>query len=199
MKNKILAYAALMLGILEVVLVLASWMLSILLPESGIRSMLGGQGIRWFLGGFSDMIATHWLVSILLVSIALGCMRESGLGQIFRMTRPLHYRERIALMLVLSLFIVYIIAFGLLAFIPHAVLLSVSGELFPSPFSSSVVPVASFGVLFLSVIYGIVSARFHDIEDVFKSLFTGIAMAAPVFLFYILLIQLYYSVLFVFG
>ena len=63
--NKILAYIAIVLGVLEIVLVLASWMLSVLLPDSGIRSMLDGEGIRWFFGGFVDMLAGPVLVWIL--------------------------------------------------------------------------------------------------------------------------------------
>lgn len=199
MKNKVLAYIALTFAVLQVTLVLVSWILSVLLPDSGIRSMLGGEGMRWFLGGFVRMLANPLLVWILLVSVAVGCFRESGIGAVFRMGYRLQYRERIALMLVGMLLPVYIVAFGLLSFIPHAVLLGASGGLFPSPFSSSVVPVATFGVSFLSVIYGIVSARFRSIDDVYKSLFMGIGMFAPVFLFYILLIQLYYSIMFVFG
>ena len=197
--NKILAYIAIVLGVLEIVLVLASWMLSVLLPDSGIRSMLDGEGIRWFFGGFVDMLAGPVLVWILLLSIAVGCFYGSGLACVFRSGYSLRYRERIALTLVGILLLVYAGAFGLLAFIPHAVLLSASGHIFPSPFSSSIVPVVAFGVTSLSVVYGIVSARFCGMEDVYKSLFKGIGMFAPFFLFYILLAQLYHSVVFVFG
>lgn len=199
MKNRILAYAALVLGILEVVLVTASWIFSVLLPGSGIRSMLGGEGIRWFFGGFADMLAGPVLVWILLVSTAAGCFRGSGLGRALRSVGRLRYRERIAIRLVGMLMVVYAAAFALLSFIPHAVLRSVSGSLFPSPFSSSSVPVCAFGVVFLSVVYGIVSARFRSIVDVYKSMCAGIGMSAPFFLFYILIVQLYNSVMFVFA
>lgn len=197
--NKILAYIVIALCVLEVALVLASWMLSVLLPDSGIRSMLDGEGIRWFFGGFVNMLAGPVLVWILLLSIAVGCFYASGLACVFRSGYSLRYRERIALTLVGILLLVYAGAFGLLAFIPHAVLLSASGHIFPSPFSSSIVPVVAFGVTSLSVVYGIVSARFCGMEDVYKSLFKGIGMFAPFFLFYILLAQLYHSVVFVFG
>lgn len=128
--NKILAYIAIVLGVLEIVLVLASWMLSVLLPDSGIRSMLDGEGIRWFFGGFVDMLAGPVLVWILLLSIAVGCFYGSGLACVFRSGYSLRYRERIALTLVGILLLVYAGAFGLLAFIPHAVLLSASGHIF---------------------------------------------------------------------
>lgn len=198
MRNKHSAYIALALGVLEMCLVLVSWVLSVLLPDSGLRSMLGSEGVRRFLGSFAEMLSCPLLAWLLLLSIAFGCARDSGLCGMFRRRGSLHYRERIARSFVICLFVAYSAVFIALALMPHAVLLSVSGGLFPSPFSSSIVPVVSFGVCLLSVVYGIVSGRFRSVTDVYKSLFTGIGAAAPLFLYYILLIQLYYSVLFVF-
>ena len=51
MKNKILAYLSVVLLIAEVVLVVGSWLYAALNPESGVRSMLSSEGIRWAFGG----------------------------------------------------------------------------------------------------------------------------------------------------
>lgn len=197
MKNRVSAHIALVLGILELGLILASWIFSSMFPDSGMRSLLGSEGVRWFFGRFTDIVSGRLLVWLILLSVAFGCARESGISHIFR--GRLQYRERIALSFAVCMFLIYSAVFITLAFIPHAILLSASGELFPSPFSASLIPVVSFGICLLSVVYGIVSGRFRSVEDVYMSLFAGISTAAPVFLYYILLIQLYYSVLFVFG
>lgn len=199
MKTKSAAYFALTLCVIEVCLILASWVLSVLFPDCGVRSLLGSEGIRWFLGRFADMLSGKPLAWLLLLSIAFGSIRESGLCHIFRHGVRLHYRERIARCFVVGLFFVWLVLFVGLAFIPNAVLLSATGGLFPSPFSASFVPVVAFGLCLMSVVYGIVSGRFRSVADGYKSLFTGIGIAAPLFLYYILLIQLYYSAMFVFG
>ena len=51
-----------------------------------------------------------------------------------------HYRETVGLRIALVEFIVYVIVMILLTAIPHAILLSVTGQLFPSSFSSSFIP-----------------------------------------------------------
>lgn len=198
MTSKLPARIAFALGVLEIGLVLASWVLSVLLPDSGIRSMLGSEGVRWFLGGFAKMLSGTLLVWLMLGAIAWGCVMESGVLDIFRRRRALHYRERIARGFVVCLSLCYVALFVALAFMPNALLLSASGGLFPSPFSASLVPALSFGLCFISIAYGIVSGRFHTVDEIYQSLFAGIKTAAPLFLYYILLIQLYYSIVFVF-
>lgn len=199
MKSKLPAYIALALGILEVCLVPASWILSVLFPDYGLRSMLGSEGVRWFLGSFTEILSGPVLVWMLLLSMAWGCAVQSGILNIVRSRCHLEYRERIARSFVVCLFLVCALLHISLAFMPHAVLLSVSGGLFPSPFSSSLIPVLCFIVCLVSVVYGIISGRFKSVEDVYGSLFVGIVTVAPLFLFYILLAQLFYSVMFVFG
>ena len=199
MKNSLQAYVALALGIMEIVLVPASWVLSVLMPDSGVRSMLGSEGVRWFLGRFNDMLCSPIVAWLLLLSVAYGCASESGISAIFRSRNNLMYRQRIARSFVFWLSAGYVALILALAFMPHALLMSASGTLFPSPFSASLVPVISFGVCIISVVYAIVSGRFRSVTDVYKSLYAGIAASAPLYLYYILLTQLYYSIKFVFD
>lgn len=199
MKSKPFAVLALSLAVLQLCLLPASWMLSVLLPESGVRSLLGSEGVRWMLGRFTDMLAGRPLSCLLLLSVAWGCVRSSGILRIFRRRAMLQYRERIALGFVVCLSLGYAGVLAWLTLMPHAVLLSVIGALFPSPFSASLIPVISFGACLVAVVYGIVSGRFRTVTDVYRSLFCGIAIASPLFFLYILLIQLYYSVMFMIG
>ncbi len=199
MKNKPFAVLALSLAVLQLCFLPASWMLSVLLPESGVRSLLGSEGVRWMLGRFTDMLAGRPLACLLLLSVAWGCVRTSGILKIFRRHSVLQYRERIALGFVVCLSVGYSAVLAWLTLMPNAVLLSATGALFPSPFSASLIPVLSFGACLVSVVYGIVSGLFRTVTDVYRSLFCGIAMVSPLFFLYILLIQLYYSVVFVIG
>ncbi|MGN1262898.1 MAG: ABC transporter substrate-binding protein, partial [Prevotella sp.] len=199
MKNNLQAYVALALGLLEIILVPASWVLSVLMPDSGVRSMLGSEGVRWFLGRFNDMLCSPVMAWLLLLTIAYGCARESGISAIFKRRDSLMYRQRIARSFVIWLSFAYVVLIFALAFMPHALLLSASGTLFPSPFSASLVPVVSFGVCLISIVYAIVSGKFRGVTDVYKSLYAGIVTSAPLYLYYILLTQVYYSVKFVFG
>ena len=183
----------LLLLIAEVVLILLSWILSAMRVD-GVRSMLSGEGVRWFFGNFASMVASPWLAWLLLLLVALGCLQKSGL------IRQPHtsYRDRMALRLTFVFLVLYVgVCFSLTA-VPHAVLLSSTGSLFPSPFSRSIIPILSFGIILVSVSFGLVSGRFQTLADVLDTLSFGCRKGAPLFIFYILLIQLYESLRFVF-
>ena len=78
-------------------------------------------------------------------------------------------------------------------------LLSATGGLWPSPFSRALVPSAALGIIVLAVSYGAVTRHFTSLTDVWQSLSDGMATAAPLLVLYVLLIQLYSSLCFVFG
>ena len=193
-----------------VVLVLVSWLLSATKGE-GVRSLLSSEGIRFFFGGFTDMLLKPLLVWLLLLSMAWGCLRQSGLlhclpfipqrkqenasSQNYR--SPLGGRKGGFLLLVIL--VVYVGIALLLAISPQAVLLSATGQLWPSPFSHALVPMIAFGVLLLSITYGLLTRRFLSVADVCKSLIQGIVSAAPLLLLYVLAMQLFGALRFVFG
>lgn len=56
--KRFLPYIALFLFLAEIVLILVSWLMSAALPTSGVRSMLSGEGLRWFMGHFGNILAT---------------------------------------------------------------------------------------------------------------------------------------------
>ena len=91
---KVSRYGILMLILLiaEAVLILLSWILSAMRVD-GIRSLLSGEGVRWFFGNFTSMVASPWLAWLLLLLVALGCLQKCGL-----IGRPhTSYRDRMAL------------------------------------------------------------------------------------------------------
>jgi aminobenzoyl-glutamate transport protein len=87
----------------------------------------------------------------------------------------------------------------LLTAVPHAILLSVSGDLFPSGFSRSIVPVVTFTVSVMSVSFGAVSGNLKRVEDVVEAMTIGLGWGSPLIIIYIVLCQLLYSLGFVFS
>ena len=194
--RKLAPYIALALLLAEVVLIFLSWLLSAALPASGVRSMLSGEGLRWLMGQYGEMLATPLLSWIILAAMAIGCLRSCGL---WHHSQPLTYRERHALLIGGGALLLCLLSVSLLTFMPHAVLRSVTGALFPSPFSYSLVPVLSFSLCIFGIVYGVVAGTFRSLRHVYEALLDGIRWSAPVILFYILILQLYESLLFVLG
>ena len=184
-KTSRLGMLMLLLLVAEAVLILLSWILSAMRVE-GVRSLLSSEGVRWFFGHFTTMVGSPWLACLVLLLVAFGCLQKSGL-----FSRPhTSYRDRLALRVTVVFLIIYVGVVLLLTAIPHAVLLSSTGNLFPSPFSHSIVPILSFGVILISVSFGMVSGRFETLSDVLDALSFGCRKGAPLFIFYILAIQL---------
>lgn len=204
MRNKLIARLAAGLLLAEAALVLTSWILSATMT-GGVRSLLSDVGIRWFLGRFVEMMASPLLVWLVLLLIAFGSFLRSGLAHSLRClperrgATSLNYRDRTALRLVAVILVLYVIVILLLTVTPHAILLSATGSLFPSPFSRAIVPLAAFGLSLVSVVYGVMSGRFTTLSDILDSLSYGIRRGAPLFILYILAVQFIESLLFVFG
>lgn len=195
MYKKVLAYLALALGIAEVGVVLVSWLLTAAMPESFTHSLTSPEGIRWFTGHFVDHLTSAWLIWLVLISISIGVVKQS---------RVLHfdhtqYRQRTALRLMLFELVFFVGILLALTLMPHAILLNAVGTLFPGPFSQSLIPYICFSVVVMSMSYGIMSESIKGICQVYDAMNQGIRLLSPCFLFYILVMQLYTSVLYVMG
>jgi aminobenzoyl-glutamate transport protein len=193
MNKRLIALACVAFGVAELLLVILSWLLSATRLE-GVRSLISSEGIRWFVGEFTYTLASPLLVWLLLVLVAMGCLQRSGL-----MSRGRGYRDRVALRVSLSFIIIYVVIICLLTLMPHAILLSVTGSLFPSAFSRALVPIICFGVGVLSISFGMVSGRLHTLTDILDALTFGLQQGAPLIILYIMFFQFYASLLFVFG
>ena len=201
---------ALILVVAELLLVILSWLLSATRLE-GVRSLLSSEGVRWFFGSFTEMVASPLLVWLLLGLCAWGCLQRSGLLTFspfhfftfspfhFVTFSPLAYRDKIAMRVSLVFLIIYLVVIALLTLTPHAILLSATGSLFPSAFSRSLVPIVCFGLCLVSLVFGLISGRLHGLADILEALSTGIAQGAPLIIIYLFAIQLYESLRFVFN
>lgn len=211
MKSK-LGWTVLVLVTAQLALILLSWLITAAFPELPIRSLLSSEGVRWFFGSFTANQLTPLLAWFITAAMAVGacvrsrlwaafCTKMSGLlhrrdstdGQ-----QGLHYRERIGLRLALAEFMVYVIIMLLLTVVPHAILLSVTGELFPSAFSSSLIPSLSFVLIVMSLSYGVASGTVDSVARMHRVLVGGLEAGARIVPAYVIGMQLYMSLLYVF-
>lgn len=194
--KRIVYHIALVLIVAQLMLILVSWLLSATLSEH-VRSLLSDEGLRWFAGGFSRLLLTPLLSWLLLCAMAYGCLRKSGITRMFFW--PKNYREQLAFRLTLFLIVLMVGGMILLGMVPHAILLSATGRLFPSPFGAALVPMLAFMCILSSAAYGLVVRRFSHVYDVFSSIIAGLSSVAPLLLLYLLFMQLYVSLRYVFG
>ena len=191
--RRLAAWLGCVLLLAELILILVSWLLSATMTE-GVRSLLSSEGIRWFFGSFVGIMASPLLVWLLLSLIAWGSLRKSGL-----LAMQQSYREKVALRSALLLLILYVAVILLLTVTPNAFLLSITGSLFPSAFSRSLVPIIAFGIVLMSISFGVMSGRINSLSAVLETLSLGISKGAELFVLYILIMQFYESLWFVFG
>ncbi|MFC2313365.1 MAG: ABC transporter permease [Prevotella denticola] len=211
MKSK-LGWTVLVLVTAQLALILLSWLITAAFPELPIRSLLSSEGVRWFFGSFTANQLTPLLAWFITAVMAVGacvrsrlwaafCTKMSGLLHRRDSTdgrQGLHYRERIGLRLALAEFMVYVVIMLLLTIVPHAILLSVTGELFPSAFSSSLIPSLSFVLIVMSLSYGVASGTVDSVARMHRVLVGGLEVGARIVPAYIIGVQLYMSLLYVF-
>lgn len=191
-REKLLSTLIVFLTIAELLLVLLSWILSSMMAD-GVRSLLSSEGIRWFFGQYVQWLQSPFLIYLLLLSLAVGIVIRSGI-----LRKPLVYRENMARKVSLASMFCYLAVLGALTMIPHAILLSATGALFPSPFSKALVPLVAFGLIFVSLVYGLLAHSFTSVKSVIDASTWGLAKAAPLFLLYVFFIQFYESLCYVF-
>lgn len=195
MTKRYLGFLSLALLVAQVLLVLVSWLLSAT-QTAGVRSLLSAEGLRWFLGHYAEMLLTPLLSWVLLGAMAWGCVVRSGLD--LELRRPRGYRQLLALRVMAVLLVLYVGVLLLLTVVPHALLLSATGSLWPSPWSNALVPLLALGLMLAAVGYGLPNRAFTKPGDVFESMAQGVAKAAPLLLLYVLAVQLYKSLCYVF-
>ena len=183
--------------ILNVLVILTSWMISAVMPALGINSLLSYAGIRWFFGCFSDNLSSEILVWLLLLGIGGQVFISSNIINVFKGINPVGYKQRLAISASLVICGIILLSVFLLVLKPHAMLLSITGALFPSPFSYALIPIVSFSLLSIGATYGLIAEVYTGFHDIFKSMVRGVNHIAPVIVAYIFTAQFYYSVKYV--
>ena len=195
MKSRITTLLAVIMAIAEAILVLVSWLLSATMTE-GVRSLLSSEGVRWLAVHITDTLLTPLLAWMLLASMAWGCVRRSRLLR--SLTHHQSYRERLAIRMTVLSTAAYVCVVSLLVAVPHAVLLSATGRLWPSPFSAAIVPILCFGTTLVAIVYGLVGRHFRSVADICQAFVYGLTEWASLFFLYVLAAQFFSSLRFVF-
>ena len=212
MRNK-LGYIVLVLLVSQLALILLSWLVTAAFPELPMRSILSSEGIRWFFGSFVSNQLSPLLIYFIMAVMAVGACVRSRLYDALRETlsntrsslttssnhqHKVHYREKVGLRIALVEFIVYVIIMVLLTAIPHAILLSVTGQLFPSSFSSSFIPSLSLIIIIMSLTYGVASGTIDSVAKMHKVLVGGLEVGSRLVPTYVVGILLSMSIKYVF-
>ena len=196
--GKYIARLALVLGVFQLIAVLGSWIFKAVNPELPIRSLLSAEGIRWMVGSIGDNLAGRGLVWLLLGSMAFGSVKFCGILDVPRKWKAMSFWDRFGVMVALAELLVIVVLTLLLTVLPHAVLLGVTGNLYPSSFSKSLFFIVCLSVCLISVSFGVVSSRLRSLEEVCDCLVAGVAYTLPLWLIYVLAIELYASLQFIF-
>ena len=193
------AILSITLLVLQVLIVPASWIISAVAPSSGVHSLISEGGIRWLVGQYSDNVSTSVLVYIIIAFISYNMFVNSGLLSAIISKAKLSMQQKFALRVMAVVLILFITALAYLTITPHAVLLSVTGNLFPSSFSDGLIPLLCFEVFILSLIYGIFGGTITSINEFWNCVTKESNSLLPVLFLYLLSIQLYHCFVFVFG
>ena len=144
----------------------------------------------------------QYVVTLLVWLLLSGAMAElfvgGGLLRAITSYRQTTDYERMALMVVAWELVAMAIVLFLLAFVPHAVLLSALGTITPDSYIDSFVIMAITGVCIMSLTYGMVTGRYPTFVDAFGAAASGVATTAPLVIVYLLAAELYSSVVWIF-
>lgn len=188
----------------QVFLILASWLITAASPDVAMKSLLSAKGVRWFVGSFATNLASPLLVYIIVAVIAGGSLIAGGLwGALSKVMsgrrNQLSFREIFALRGALLIFVVENVVVLLLTFLPHAILLSITGALFPSSFSDGIVPILAFMVVSVSLFYGLAARTLSGVYEVGQAMTSLGHWVMPLLLFYVFASVFYHSFVYVFA
>lgn len=187
-KSRFLPSVLCLLIVCEAMLFPVSWLISTAWQESGVASLLSADGIRWFIGNYARLLASPYLVWIILAGLSIGIFKGSGLA------KP---RKGLALQVTIIMLLLQTSAIILLSFIPHAILLSSTGNLLNSSFSAGIIPMLCFVLFVCSITYGVLESEYITLRQLYAVAIHGISISAPYILLYLFAAQLYHSLIYI--
>jgi len=190
--NRLVSWFVGLMIIGELILIFSSWVLSALMIEN-VQSLISSEGVRWFFGEFTSSLLSPVLLWIILLSISFGCLLRSRI-----LKSSSSYRERVSRRISIGVMMICFALIALLTFIPHAILLSATGQLYPSPFSHALVPILSFIIIVTSTTYGLLTHSFFSFRSVIEAMIFGLCKGAPLLISYLFFWQFLVSVRYVF-
>lgn len=195
-REKIFVLTVLSLLVLQVLVVLLSWIISTAMPELAFNSLLSSKGIRWFWSSMLDNIGNDHLSSLLLLAISIGSLVWSGFPKKIIRPSSCDFQERFAM----KVFFAEIFLFGfLIAYVllrPHSPFLAIDGSLVNGPVWSCIIPAFSLMLLICSESYAFFIGKLNSYKNAEKSLIFGLQYAAPLIVIWFQVKELFQTLLF---
>ena len=158
--------------LLLAVIILASWIGSIMEisrvdgnGELALRSVLGVSGIRWVVRTAASCLGNAPVGNALMLFIAVGAGRGSGLFRAVSRMRNLSPKETTAIFISLVALAIYIFLIVLGIFAGSHLLLGVTGSLKGSPLYDGFMFLLMLAVCLPSLVYGLSTQTFRTAGD----------------------------------
>ena len=197
--KRLCAILSITMLVLQALIIPASWIISAVAPSTGVHSLISEGGIRWLVGHYSANVTTSALVYIILAFLSYNMLSNCGLLSIMRSGAKLTMQQKFAIRVMAVELFLFIAAMIYLTITPHAILLSVTGNLYPSSFSDGIIPLICLEVFILSLIYGIFGGTITTVAGFWDCVTKECHSLLAVLFMYLLAVQLYHSLAFVMG
>ena len=183
--------------LLTLVLALFSWIGSVY-GIGELQSLLSAEGIRWVLGHtLENYVQAPALGMVLVFFMGLGVGVRSGLYDALRRFvqkgKMVSRKERRALVLSVSVFVLWGILVGISLFLPWNLFWGVTGGWLHSPISKGMVYLLAVGVGLAGMIYGYVADVYRNLSDVLRGMSCLIARRASFFVTLFFVVQFFSS------
>ena len=201
--KNIIPITVVILFLLEVIIIVASWIVSVLWQEYGFTPLISYRGIRWMVGELPEIVASHWLLTIILFGMTLGVSSAAFRKGISSSLPPStssktsKYAERIAIHATIVVAVIFLSLLTYWIAGPGTLLLSATGTFLGSSLSKGIIPLSLFFCSLLSVTFGLFSGRIPNLSALFSSMVGGVEKTVPFLILYIFIALCISSVRFV--
>ena len=183
--------------LLTLVFALFSWIGSVY-GMGEVQSLLSAEGIRWVLGHtLENYVQAPALGMVLVFFMGLGVGVRSGLYDALRRFlqkgKMISRKERRALVLSVSVFVLLGVFVGISLFLPWNLFWGVTGGWLHSPISKGMVYLLAVGVGLAGMIYGYVADVYRNLSDVLQGMSCLIAHRASFFVTLFFVVQFFSS------
>lgn len=158
--------------ILLILVIIVSWIGSIMEisrasgnSDLALRSVLGVPGLRWAVRTAATCLGNAPVGNALMLFIAIGAGRGSGLFRALSRLRNLSPKETTAFYISLVVLVIYVLLIILGVFAGSHLLLGITGTLKGSPLYDGLMFLLMLAVCLPSLVYGLSTETFRTVSD----------------------------------
>ncbi len=199
MKNKARVFVAVVvaLAICQILVVLFSWVASVVFPSMEVNSLLGSEGLRWLLSSYERNTNSSLFFYLLFTCFTLGALVSSGVVRKILTLRTCNHEERLGITLFLAILLVGVLLCVCFAFYPRSFLLNVDGNIYPGPYFPAVFIVLALALVLGSFLYVTITAPSHSMSNRLARLFTiGLSLVVPLIVLYFEIMEIVCSIIY---